>query len=81
MNKFNRDLLVLFKEETNPQAIQKEVDQLHELLYCVETVPHLAVAHEVIYIQKRQISTRFSELYSVLNTAELPPFVFLNNMN
>ena len=32
MNKFNRDLLVLFKEELmNPQAIEHEVELLHEL--------------------------------------------------
>lgn len=81
MNKFNRDLLVLFKEETNPQAIQNEVDQLHELLYCIETVAHLALAHEVININKRRISSRFSELFNVLNCPELKPFVFLNNKN
>jgi hypothetical protein len=37
MNKSNRDLLVLFKEELmSPQAIEHEVEMLHELLYDVE---------------------------------------------
>ena len=42
MNKFNRDLLVLFKEELmNPQAIEHEVEMLHELLYSVERIDNL----------------------------------------
>lgn len=35
MDTFNRDLLVMFKEQSNPQAIENEVEQLHELLYAV----------------------------------------------
>lgn len=81
MNKFNRDLLVLFKEESNPQALKKEVDQLHELLYHVETVANLVVAHEVIFVNKRQITSNESILRSILNLIELRPFIFLNNKN
>ena len=56
MNKFNRDLLVLFKEELmNPQAIEHEVEMLHELLYSVERIDNLIVAHEVINLNKYKI--------------------------
>ena len=49
MNKFNRDLLVLFKEELmNPQAIEHEVEMLHELLYSVEKADNIITAYEVI---------------------------------
>jgi len=37
MNKLNRDLLVLFNQELmTPQAIEHEVELLHQLLYNVE---------------------------------------------
>ena len=56
MNKFNRDLLVLFKEELmNPQAIEHEVEMLHELLYSVEKIDNLIIAHEVINLNKYKI--------------------------
>ena len=53
MNKSNRDLLVLFKEDVmSPQAIEHEVEMLHELLYLVERIENLIVAHEVINVNK-----------------------------
>lgn len=81
MNKFNRDLLVLFKEESNQQAIKKEVDQLHELLFHVETIANLAVAHEVIFTNKRKITSDFRTFKAIFKQIELKPFVFLNNKN
>ncbi len=83
MNKFNRDLLVLFKEELmNPQAIEHEVEMLHELLYSVERMDNLIVAHEVINLNKYKIiSDRkcYSDDHCDIN--ELKPFIFLNNKN
>ena len=43
MDKFNRDLLVLFKEESNPQTIEHEVELLHELLFYVEKIENLVI--------------------------------------
>jgi hypothetical protein len=82
MNKFNRDLLVLFKEELmNPQAIEHEVEMLHELLYSVERIDNLIVAHEVINLNKYKIISDKSIVRMTLRENELRPFIFLNNKN
>ena len=81
MDKFNRDLLVMFKEQSNPQAIENEVEQLHELLYAVEKIENVVTAHEVIDINKRKIYSSKILICETLKFKKLKPFVFLNNMN
>ena len=56
MNNSNRDLLVLFNQELmSPQAIEHEVEQLHGILYTVEALDNIVVAHEVIDMNKYKI--------------------------
>ena len=82
MNKSNRDLLVLFKEELmSPQAIEHEVELLHELLYGVEKLDNLVTAHEVININRYKIQNDFKIVRETLRRKNLRPFVFLNNIN
>jgi hypothetical protein len=82
MNKFNRDLLVLFKEELmNPQSIEHEVEMLHELLYSVERIDNLIVAHEVIDLNRYKIFSDKNVVRITLRESELKPFIFLNNKN
>lgn len=82
MNRFNRDLLVLFKEELmNPQAIEHEVEMLHELLYCVEKIDNLSVAHEVINVNKHKIYHDDKTIRNTLREHDLKAFIFLNNKN
>lgn len=81
MKKFNRELLVLLKEETNPKIIEYEVEQLHELLFDVERMESLVVAHELININKRRITSANKKLKAILKLKELRPFIFLNNLN
>ena len=82
MNKSNRDLLVLFKEDLmSPQAIEHEVEMLHELLYGVEKLDNLVTAHEVININRYKIQNEFRIVRETLRKKNLKPFVFLNNLN
>ncbi len=82
MNKSNRDLLVLFKEDLmSPQAIEHEVELLHELLYGVERLENLVIAHEVINLNKYKIQNDFNTIRDAIRYKELKPFVFLNNKN
>ena len=82
MNKSNRDLLVLFKEDMmSPQAIEHEVELLHELLYVVERIENLIIAHEVININKYKIQNSFQIIREAIRMKKLKPFVFLNNKN
>ena len=82
MNKFNRDLLVLFKEELmNHKAIKHEVEMLHELLFYVERIDNLIVAHEVINLNKYKIISDKNTVRMTLRPNDLKPFIFLNNKN
>ena len=82
MNKSNRDLLVLFKEELmSPQAIEHEVGMLHELLYTVEKIENLVIAHEVINLNKYKIQNQFNIIRNTIRKKVLKPFVFLSNKN
>ncbi len=82
MNKSNRDLLVLFKEELmSPQAIEHEVEMLHELLYAVEQIENLVTAHEVINLNSYKIQNQYNVICNTIRRKELKPFIFLNNKN
>jgi hypothetical protein len=82
MNKFNRDLLVLFKEELmSPQAIEHEVELLHELLYDVEKIENLITSHEVINLNNYKIQHNPNIIRNTILKKELKPFIFLSNKN
>ena len=82
MNNSNRDLLVLFKQELkNPQAIDREVSWLHDLLYSVENIDNLVTAHELIDLCKYKVINKQRPLREFLRNNKEKPFVFLNNKN
>ena len=82
MNNPNRDLLVLFNHEIMTQkAIEHEVEQLHQLLYSIEGIENLIVAHEVIDLNKYKIINRAPQLRRLIRQRELKSFVFLNCKN
>lgn len=81
MDKFNRDLLVLFKEKSNPQSIEHEVELLHELLFYVEKIDNLVTGYEVINVNKYKISSNKKLVRETLGNKVLKPFVFLCNKN
>ncbi|MDP4283083.1 MAG: hypothetical protein Q8891_01565 [Bacteroidota bacterium] len=81
MDKFNRDLLVLFKQELNPQAIEHEVELLHELLFYVEKIDNVVVSYEVVNVNKYSITSEKQIVRETISHRQLKPFVFLNNKN
>ena len=82
MNNSNRDLLVLFNQELmSPQAIEHELELLHEILYTVECIDNIITAHEVVDVNKYKIVTAPQQLKIILRQRELKPFVFLNCKN
>lgn len=81
MDKFNRDLLVLFKEKSNLQSIEHEVELLHELLFYVEKIDNLVTVYEVINVNKYKIYSDNKVVRETLGNKILKPFVFLNNKN
>lgn len=82
MNRINRDLLVLFNQELmSPQAIEHQVDLLHELLFDVERMDNLVIAHEIINLNKYKVIHDAVKIKETIRRQELKPFVFLNCRN
>ena len=82
MKHSNRDLLILFNQELmTPQAIEHEVELLHELLYAVERIENLIIAHEVIDLNRYKIFNKPAELRTSIRQKKVKPFVFLNCKN
>ncbi len=82
MNNPNRDLLVLFNHELMTQkAIEYEVEQLHQLLYAIEGIESLIIAHEIIDLNKYKVINKNTQLRNLIRQRELKPFVFLNCKN
>jgi len=82
MNNANRDLLVLFNQELmTPQSIEHEVELLHQLLYTIESLDNLVIAHEIIDLNKFKIIKKQQHLRKFFSKKELKPFAFLNCKN
>ena len=82
MNNLNRDLLVMFNQELmSPQAIEQQVELLHELFFSVERMENLAAAHEIIDLNKYKVINKSLIVRNTIRTQVLKPFVFLNCKN
>jgi hypothetical protein len=82
MNRPNRDLLVLFKQELmTPQAMEHEVGLLHELLFTVERSERVIQAHEIIDLNRYKVINKHHLIRAAFRQREEKPFVFLNNKN
>ncbi|MEO6255027.1 MAG: hypothetical protein ABIO79_17085 [Ferruginibacter sp.] len=82
MNNTNRDLLVLFNQELmTPQSIEHEVELLHQLLYAIERIENLIIAHEIIDLNRYKVISKPIQLRKLIRQQQLKPFVFLNCKN
>ena len=82
MNRPNRDLLVMLKQELySPQAMEHEVSFLHDLLFSVERSNNVILAHEIINVNKFKISRNPSDIKKAIRTYGQKPLVFLSNKN
>ena len=82
MSKSNRDLLVLFNQELmTPQSIEHEVELLHQLLYSIERIENLIIAHEILDLNKYRVVNKSLQLRKIFRQRTLKPFVFLNCKN
>jgi hypothetical protein len=65
----------------SPQAMEHEVEMLHELLHAVERSENVIAAHELIDLTKYKIVTKPHLIRQVFRQKKEKPFVFLNNKN
>lgn len=82
MQKTNRDLLVMFNQEMmTPQAIEQQVTLLHTLLFGVERIDNIILAHELIDLNRYKIIRSQVAVKNWIKKRKNPPFIFLNNLN
>lgn len=82
MNKKNRDLLFLVKNNTfDAAALDKEVDQLHQLLFTIERLDHFVTAHELIDMRRYKIYNSSFHIKNAIRAKKDQAFVFLFNKN
>ena len=80
MKNYNRDLLLLYKEEVyNDDLLQKEVECLHEILMRVEQNEVFCQAHELV--ARHKITRKAKTIVNAISDPELRPFHFLINKN
>ncbi|HZH67119.1 MAG TPA: hypothetical protein VEY10_19675 [Flavisolibacter sp.] len=80
MKNYNRDLLLLYKEEAyDDDLLQKEVECLHEILMRVECNDTFCAAHELV--TRNQITQKAKKIIKAIGWPELKPFNFLINKN
>ncbi|MFY7839588.1 MAG: hypothetical protein ACOVP7_04900 [Lacibacter sp.] len=77
-----RDLLVLLNNHHRSQeAIDHEVEWLHELLYHVEELENFCKAHEVIDLNRYKVHTKTGKVKLVVLRKDFKAFEFINNKN
>ena len=76
MNNQNREIVMLFKTgELNEQALEKELDSLHEILQTVESSKAFCKVHELV--DRNRITSKESKLINCFYQRELKKFRFL----
>lgn len=80
MKNYNRDLLLLYKEEVyNDELIQYEVECLHRILMTVERNDVFCRSHELA--TRTKITGKEKAILKAVEWPELKPFYFLINKN
>lgn len=80
MNNYNRDLLLLYKEEVyNDDLIQYQVECLHRILLTVEQSEVFCRVHELV--NRYKITRKKKAILKAIEWPELKPFYFLINKN
>jgi cell fate (sporulation/competence/biofilm development) regulator YmcA (YheA/YmcA/DUF963 family) len=79
----NRDLLVMFREHLmSQQDIDKQVMQLHEILFTTERLDNFVKAHEIIDLNRYKIINNSVEIKKMLRTGkDRKAFIFFSNKN
>lgn len=82
MKSLNRDLLVLSKNTSpDPRQLEHEVEQLHEILFHVETMRNFCMANELIDMNRYKIIRKPHQIERIVRENTLKPFQFINNKN
>lgn len=82
MKQFNRDLLYCLRNEyANDQAVDHEVEWLHDMLRDVESIDNFCKAHEVIDLNRYRITNKAVFIKRLVRYEIPDTFLFLFNKN
>ena len=77
-----RDLLVLLNEDhRSKEAIDHEVEWLHEVLYHVEELDNFCKAHELIDVNRYRIYDKPNRVKKAVLRQSAKAFEFISNKN
>ena len=80
MKHYDRDLLVLYKADVyNEDLLQREVENLHQILVRVEQSDIFCCAHELV--TRSKITQKARAILKATRHIRLMPFQFLVNKN
>ena len=80
MKNYDRDLLVLYKADVfNEDLLQREVENLHQILLNVERSDIFCLAHELV--TRNKITQKAKNILRATRHIRLKPFQFLINKN
>ena len=80
MKNYDRDLLVLYKADVyNEDLLQREVENLHQILLRVERTDIFCSVHELV--TRNKITQKARSILKSTRQLKLKPFQFLINKN
>jgi hypothetical protein len=78
----NRDLLVLLNNgHRSKEAIDHEVEWLHDILFHIEAIDNFCRAHELINVNRHKVFTDTLKVRKAALKKEVTPFEFISNLN
>jgi len=80
MKNYDRDLLVMYKADVyNEDLLQREVENLHQILLNVERGDIFCLSHELV--TRNKITQKAKSILRATRNFRLKPFRFLINKN
>jgi len=77
-----RDLLVLLNNEhRSQQAIDHEVEWLHDVLFHIEELDNFCKAHEVLDLNRHKVISNINKVRKVVVRKTMKAFEFVSNKN
>ena len=77
-----RDLLVMLNNEhRSQQAIDHEVEWLHDVLFHIEELDNFCKAHEVLDLNRHRVINNITKLRKIVIRKTMKAFEFVNNKN
>lgn len=80
MKNYDRDLLVLYKADVfDEDLLQREVENLHQILLKIERSDIFCLSHELV--TRNKITHKLKAILKASRNIRLKPFQFLINKN